>query len=800
MGQISRSRRGRGKHEQRVQGRSRASVKALVLAGASALAFGWAPGAARASASDAQASANEVPELIVTAEKREASANSVPMSITAATGAQLEVAGVKQVRDLVRITPSFNYTDSYVGSPIYTLRGVGFSDISLGGRSTVAVYTDEAPLPFAIETRGVNLDLERVEVLKGPQGTLFGQNATGGAINYIAAKPTRTVQAGATLSYGNYNALDVGGFLSGPITDTLLARVAVDHTQMDGWQKSYTTGKTNGAGDFTTARLLLDWTPTDRFRAQLNVNGFIDHSDVQAGQVIAISPEIPAAAPFVPGLLTYPLAPATPTAADFNPGEDYARHNGFFQANLRLDYKLRDGLTLTSLTSYSRFTEHQLQDIDGTTLSNIDQRTFGRIESVSQEVRLAADVGRRGHVVVGLNYAHDLVLQTDYVRSPQSTLAFIFTPFGLPLFTNFRDMDNQDEDTYAVFASGDYSLTDKVKLYGGLRYTRAIDRFNGCTSDSGDGVAALDYGTLENIFRGAIGLAPNPPIPAGGCVTADATFTPLLVRDRLDQDNVAWRVGVEWTPASRMMLYANVSRGYKAGGFPDLGATLATQLSPATQESVLAYEAGFKLTLADRTLQLNGAGFYYDYRDKQILGKVVDPFLGPLLKLVNVPKSHVVGAELQMAWTPVRGLTVSAGGSYIDSEIEDHFTNFDATGALADFNGEPFPNTPRWQFVSDVDYRFGLTSRLEAFVGGGVQSQSATNSQLGQLPLLRVDGHTLLDLRAGVQSRDGVWRLTVWGRNVTNAYYWTTANPDLDTTVRFAGMPATYGVTLSWRH
>jgi outer membrane receptor protein involved in Fe transport len=769
-------------------------LSGLALTGCSLLAMAGAATPARADNS-AQPTASQVSELVVTAEKREESINSVPMSITAATGLQLEAAGIRQPRDLVKITPSFNYADSYVGSPIYTLRGVGFSDISLGGRSTVAIYTDEAPVPFPIETRGVNLDLERVEVLKGPQGTLYGQNATGGAINYIAAKPTKTVEAGATLSYGNYNAVDASGFLSGPITSTLGARVAIDHTGMDAWQRSYTTGKTTGAQDFTTARLLLDWTPDDRFRAQLNVNGFIDHSEVQAGQAIAIVPEVAPLAPFVPGLLDYPVAPANPTAADFNPGDDYHRHNYFFQANLRLDYTLGRGLKLTSLTSYSQYSERQLQDIDGTTLSNINQLTFGHINSVSEELRVSADLEDRGHFLAGVNYAHDLVLETDYDAIPQSTLALVFHPN----WKDFRDMDNQDENTYAVFASGDYSLTDQLKLYGGLRYTRSLNSFSGCTSDTGDGNSAAIFGPVLNSGRAALGLPLLPPIPPGGCITADDTFTPGLVRNNLNQNNLSWRVGAEWTPVPRMMFYANVSKGYKAGGFPDLGATAASQLSPATQESVLAYEAGFKLSLLDRTLQLNGAGFHYDYTDKQILGKVLDPYFGPSLRLINVPKSRLDGAELQLVWTPVAGLTLSTGGSYIDSRVLDHFTNYDATAALVDFNGEAFPNTPKWQFVSDIDYRRDITDKLRAFVGAAVQSQSSTYSELGELPLLKVDGYTLVDLRAGVETRDGVWRLTFWGRNVGNTYYWTTSNPDLDTWVRFAGMPRTFGLTLEYR-
>jgi outer membrane receptor protein involved in Fe transport len=738
-------------------------------------------------------------EIVVTAQKRAETANTVPMSITAVSGEQLAAAGVAQPRDLVKITPSFNYTDSYVSSPIYTLRGVGFSDVSLGGRSTVSIYQDEAPIPFAIETRGVSLDLERVEVLKGPQGTLFGQNATGGAINYIAAKPTREFKAGAEVGYGRYDAVDLSGFVSGPLSESLSARVAVSHSRMDPWQTSYTTGEKNGRVNLTSARLILDWRPTDSTTVGLSLSGWEDKSDVQAGQTIGINPAIPAAASFVPGLTTYPLSPRKATAADFTPGLDYGRRNRFWQANLRIDQELAENLTLTSLTSYSRFRERQLQDTDGTTLANLDLLTVGHIQSVSQELRVAGDVMGRGHFVAGVNLARDTVLEDGLLSNPQSTIAFTFAPFGLPLFTTFRDLNNQHASTVAAFASGDVALTDQLKAYGGVRYTRALIRYDGCTADSGDGVAALNFGVLQNVFRAGVGLPPNPPIPAGGCTTADAAFQPVRVRDKLDEDNVAWRAGVEWTPAERALLYANVSQGYKAGSFPTLGATLATQLAPATQESVRAYEAGFKVTLRDRTLQLNGAVFHYDYTDKQVLGKVSDPVFGPLLKLINVPKSRLNGAELEIAWAPLQGLRLTGGGSWIDSKVRGSFVNFDPAGALRDFGGEAFPNTPKWHLVGGADYSWPVADGLEAFVGGNATYQSRTNSQLGELPILAVKAHTLVDLRAGVQSDDGVWRVTAWGRNVGDVYYWTAANRNLDTTVRFAGLPATYGVTLTLR-
>ena len=766
------------RHSSKIRMRKRGLFS--LATGASIAALLAAPAAAQTVDDDQ----GGVDEIVVTAQKREETANSVPMSIIAATAEQLENVGVDEPRDLARITPAFHYADSYVGSPIFTLRGVGFSDISLGGRPTVSIYTDQAPIPFAIETRGANLDLQRVEVLKGPQGTLFGQNATGGAINYIPAGPTSSFEAGASASVGSFAAVDLEGYLSGPLTQNLRARLALQHERMDGWQRSYTTGAENGEVDFTNARLILDWRPSSNLDLGLNINGWVDRSDVQAGQLIEITPAIPPLVGFVPGLATYPLAPADARAADFNPEDDYSRDNSFFQVNLRGDYRFAGGFTLTSITSFSEFSQDQLQDIDGTSLDNLNQQTDGEIESFFEELRLARDF-ERGHFVVGLNFATDSVSEVGVLDETDSTLALVFTP----ALTTFRDENQQDVTTQAVFVSGDYDLTETLRLSGGLRYTNVENEFNGCTSDTGDGVAAAAFGAI----LGAV-IAP------GGCVTADATFTPGRVADVLEEDNLSWRIGLDWTPVERMMFYANAGRGYKAGSFPMLAATVSSQLLPATQESITSYEVGFKMTLLERTLQLNGAVFHSDYEDKQILGKVLDPFLGPLLRLVNVPSSQIDGAELQMVWAPTESLTISAGASYIDSEILDHFTNYDPSGALRDFDGESFPNTPEWQFVGDISYTHPLSNSLNLLLGANVTYEGETNAQLGELERLAVDEYTLVDLRAGIEAEDGAWRLMAWGRNVGDTYYWTTGNANLDTTVRFAGMPATYGVTLTLRH
>jgi len=729
----------------------------------------------------------ELQEVVVTAEKRAEDINKVPMSVTAFTADQLRDAGVTQVRDLAKITAGLTYADSGAGTPIYTLRGVGFSDISLAGRPTVSVYVDQAPLPFSIMTRGVGLDLERVEVLKGPQGTLFGTNTTGGAINFIAAKPTPDVETGADLSYGRFNSNQLTAFVSGPVTSTLSARMVVEHDGMDAWQQNYTNGDKLGVQDFWNGRLTLDWRPTDQLNATFTLNGWLDRSDTQAQQLIGVAPTTPFP---VPELETYPLAPQNNRAAGWDPGRNYRKDNNFIQANLRLDYKVADSLTLTSLTSYSHYRENQLDDLDGTTISNNYFQTLGTLRSISEELRLAGSLGDHGHFTLGANYVDDTTSEFNPTYSPISSVSNLFTALlDTPLPVTFDTTTNQDSITKAAFASFDYDLTRAFNIYAGGRYTDFRTNFLGCSADSGDGVAATIFSVVD-----------RTPVQRGECFTLTAAGVPGNVTSTLQEHNFSWRAGAQWTAAPRVMFYANVSRGYKAGSFPIIPANDYQQFAPVAQESVLAYEAGFKVGLFDRALQLNGAVFRYDYTDKQLLGSANLPGVGTILRLVNIPESRVDGAEIELAATPARGLRISTAATYIKSKVTSLFMNPDPLGKVINFEGEPFPNTPEWQGSADVQYEWPVAARLKAFLGGTGSYQSATNSQFGELPLFRTKAYGLLDLRAGLETEDGRWRWTIWGRNVTDTYYWTAATHVQDTIVRYTGMPATYGISLSYRY
>jgi outer membrane receptor protein involved in Fe transport len=729
-----------------------------------------------------------VGELIVTAQKRSQSINSVPMSITAATGDQLVKQGIVDSSELSKIVPAFTFTQTGYGTPVYTLRGVGYQDNTLSASPAVSTYLDEVPVPFPAETLGLATDVERVEVLKGPQGILYGENSTGGAINYIAAKPTSTPQAGFDASYGRFNAIDAQGFVSGPLSDTLRARVSARMIRSDDWQYSYTRPDTNGAVNKLMGRILLDWTPTDKLSIAIDLNGWRDRSDTQAAQDTGF---FAIGGVSRPALANYPLAPANDRAADWDAGEKLRNNNSFYQGSIKGILALTDDINLTSITAYEEFKRDTLQDVDGTNIADLNTTERANSHTAFQELRLSGDTGRLNWLFGG-NYQYDHTYEFYGLNASGSTGT---VSFGLPINGNNNE-NTQNVETWAVYGNGEFKLTDTLTAQGGLRYTSSKRSFAGCSRDQGDGLAAKLFAFIDvNNF----GAPPGTTIPPGGCFTyIPANNAPGLYVTDLNEDNVSWRGGLNWSPEKGKLFYASISKGYKSGAFPTLSASSAGGFHAATQESVLAYEAGVKLSLFD-TLQLNGAGFYYEYDNKQFRGRL-PTITGIVGTLVNVPKSHIDGFELSATWQPVPGLTITPGVTLTQSQIDGNFTNYDGLGHLRDFDGEALPYTPKWSGNVDAEYNWPINGMWDGFVGGNFSFQSQSNATFGALAVFNIKENQLLDLRAGAQTNDGRWRLTVFGQNVTNQYYWTSANKYQDTLIRMAGMPVTYGVRLSYRY
>jgi len=753
------------------------------------------------------ASHGGVPDIIVTAQKRAQSINDVGLTITALSGDALDKQGIQSMADLVKVVPGLSFAHTDFGTPVFTLRGVGYYDNSLSGYPTTSVYVDEVPLPFAVMAAHAGLDVERLEVLKGPQGTLFGQNSTGGAINYIAAKPTDMLEAGVDASIGRFGAGEANGYISGPVSETLGVRLAGQYGYGSPWQRSYTRDDSVGRQSYLNGRMLTNWQAAPGLKFQLNLNGWRDRSDPPAAQMIAVIPAFtaPDGSSLVdPRYAAYPFAANTPRSADWNPDHRPNGDRWQYQGSLRADLDVTDNVTLTSISSYTKFHTDQTVDTDGTSVDIFAFHITGRIRSFTQELRLAGGEGTPFHWVVGGNYENSHTFERQIQSFVDATIVKVLgdKSAGVDAATT--------KQNYAFFANGEYEVVPGVTLKAGGRYTHSRQTMNYCNYDTGDGTNNAVIEAFYPLFNPG---APPLVLVPGDCTTFNAaTFQPSRFIGELTEHSISWRAGVDYKVNRDLLLYVNVAKGYKAGAFPTTGAFFTTSLLPIKQESLLDYEAGFKAQLADRRVSLNGAVFWYDYRNKQLLTRIIDPFIGPLPALANIPESRIRGAELELTAAPIEGLQISGAVTYLDAKITK-YTGVNAGGVIANFAGTPMPFTSKWQYLATVDYTLPTGGSIHPFVGATLSGRTSTTSIVGSAqgaPMLAgfrslaplaatydLPGYTMLDLRAGVESADGDWRFTVWGRNITNEFSVSNVQQSFESIARYAGPPATYGVTFS---
>ena len=830
----------------------------LTQASIAALAIAAQPALAQDAAPQANEDSTDSSVIIVTANKREQALNDVGLTITAATGEGLAERGIRGPEDLAKLVPGFTFTQSIYSTPVYTLRGIGLYDATFGAAPSVSIYTDEVPRNVPVMSDALDLDIERLEVLKGPQGTLFGQSSTGGAINYIVGKPTDSFEMGGYASYERFDRFELSGHVSGPLSDTLRARLAVKGVTGGAWQQSFSRpDDENGKERKLMGRFSLEFEPSSAVKFLFTATGARDRSDPLAAQYagtelnvygtqaaltasgnpfgfvnaerfaqigVATSPGFddtriprqntvvsrlsssdPSVRAGARAILGTPISNGA-RGADWTPGLLGKSDNDYFQFALRSDFAVSDSVTITSTTAYAKKNLEYAQDIDGTTARVGDIPLDGQVESFNQELRIAGDSG-------GINWIVGATF--DDVRSEQNN-SFILNDYSNNfggVITLTRNNFNSKQQSFGLFANIEAELTSNFTVQGGVRYTKnkldAVYCYNDPPEDTAQGTAFVFGAFLNSV---PITIRPGECFPTTGDLllgTARSTLVP--VESSFDQDNVSFRVGANYKFDGGTLLYATLSQGYKAGIFSAIGASRVTQYTPATQEKVIAYEAGFKAPLGDRRVQLNGAAFYYDYSDKQVRGRIQDAIFGLLEKLLNVPKSYILGLEGEITAEPVDGLNLSIGATYIRSKVTgdysvtpDGLAVYNASGFTGNFKGSKLPYTPEFSANFDAQYEASLSTNMKGFLGGTVLYQGKQNATF-ETPVLRADefvipSYTTLDLRAGVAAEDDSWRVSVFGRNVTNETYTTGISTYLDTLVRYRGKPTIYGVSVAYKY
>lgn len=803
---------------------------------------------AEGSDGNAQAAAEEdspFGDIVVTAQKRDQRTQDVGIAIAAFGGDQMDALGVVDVKDVATLVPGFTVAKSFRGPPIYTLRGVGFNTPNMSTSSPVGVYLDEVAYPYPIMTEGLSLDLERVEVLKGPQGTLYGRNTTGGLINSIGNKPTDERSGEIKVSYGSYQSYGLEGFINGGIAPNLNARLAFDVQRADkGWQVSVTHGQRLGKVDKAAARFSLGWEPADDTKFLFTTSWWKDKSDTQAGQSIAAFPrgliaflglttpaQWAAAAPGLglpPEIFSQSYTPTSGSQANwvaqnlpwggtngggqnFTPAPlDFRKDNELLAFALRGDIGIADGIKLTSLTSYAHFTRREGYDTSGWDIENLIGLGEGSIKSFSQEFRLSGDSDRL-HWVAGAFYARDKIRENDKSWGATiSTVALVRTfgqltsPPGTTIaqlediqwgFRDWENLINQTITSKALFGQVEYKLTDRFNVTFGMRYSKDKAKFAGCSKDQGDNSIAASWNAF---FNNATPFGAN--VQPGGCVTYLADLVPGgnnvqgVVRKVLDEDNLSGRIALDYHLNDDVLVYVSAARGFKSGAFPNVNANVAPQYDPAKQEEVRAYEAGIKASPA-RGVILNASTFYYDYRDKQLFVNTPDPVYVTLNSIKNIPESHIFGIEGEVSVPLFRGLDARVTATYLDAKI-DSYQGFNDFGQARNFAGASFPFTPKFQLNGTLTYGFDVGDSLNARLTVNGRYSSTSRGDLEGDPLFKIDNYALFDANLAVMTNDDQYQLDVFVRNIGNKYYWNSVQLPLDSLVRYAGMPRTWGVSL----
>jgi iron complex outermembrane receptor protein len=754
-------------------------TRAMLLAAASAAAMLLGAGQAFAAGENQ----TEVETLVVTAQKRSENIQNVPISIQAFTSKDIQTLGIKSSIDLGAVTPNVDIAlvAGPGNQPIITIRGIGLNDYDTNNAGPNGVYVDEVYLSAPSSQSFQTFDLDRIEVLKGPQGTLYGRNTSGGAINFITNKPTDQFTGKFHAEYGSFNTFNFEGAVGGPIAPGLDGRVAFVKNNSSGFFHNDLTGKSENGTNNYAARVELQAKPTSDLTLLFNIHGGQVNNRVteyrHIGDLDPVTFEQCSVADSYAGKCIDLFGYGTPAGfyeGSFNRQEHLKVNN--LGASVRADWAL-GSITLTSISAYEHNDKFHPEDSDASP-NRLLEINFGvRSNTFTQELR-AAQTTEKFDWVVGAYYLHEDLKQDQPIFILLDGDKFFGGP-GSADGIAFQAFDRSDQLTnaYAVFGQGSYALTDQLKLTLGGRYTKEERGFQY------DGAVQFQSGGMDHF---------GPLTP-----TADTHRS-------LSDSAFSWRVALDYRFAQGVLAYASVSTGFKSGGFngsflsgaPD---EIALQLTPIRPERVTSYEVGVKSTLFDNRLLFDAATFYNDYRDMQVFTLVTSGLGVPVNVLTNAPKAHTDGIEAQVVAKPFQGLTASVQVGILDTKLDKFVSHVDP--AQPDFSGKELPNSPHFSLAGLIDYKVPVGQ-------GALDFQLSATYKSHQFfdtandPYITQSGYWLENARIVYTAPGSHWEVAGYVRNLSDRKYLLDAF-DLSF-VGFiqgiVGTPRTFGAEVNYRY
>lgn len=728
---------------------------ALLLCGASQLAV-----SASAQESGSPETEDAVPldlappsdsaDIVVTAQKREEALSTVPLAITAVTGEALSRIGVTDISAVGELAPNVNFANETARDAVFiTIRGISTTDTRNEADPTTAFHIDGAYVPRLSGANAYFFDVDRIEILRGPQGTLYGRNSTSGAVNLISRKPDDSFGGHLEVLYGNFDRFLTTGAVNIPLIDNrLAARAAFITENRDGFRDNRPVRERGDDAEDFSGRVHLLARPTERLSV-LGTYELYRKSGVGGVQAFLPFEGNPNPSVVAPSRRRFPL------------DTQGFRDNATDAVRITADYDL-DFATATYQYSYREEERDVLNDLDGTAVSDSTLREVFLSESSTHEFRLASNGDRRFDWILGTFYLDEEINSEFNIQIPTAIGAFSRLDF------DFIDR-NQTNESYAFFAQATYGLTNRLDLTAGARYTRD-------DKNKPDSV---------QIIRRLNSVGP-PPLQT------------ISQNQSADFDRVTWRVALDYMSDGGTLLYGSVSTGYKAGGF-----NRGTSQQIYDPETVTAYEAGVKTQLFDNLVRLSGAAFYYDYKDLQ-LAQVETQANGVIENITrNAASASIWGLELEGSAKPWAGGTLGFAVGYLNTEF-DSFPNVldDLTGGVDDLSGNRLVSAPE----------FTATLTLEPFalpLGPGVLTpliqfhyESDAFLRVQNRESDRRESFTKTDLRLRYGAREESWFIEGFVQNlednnilssVSTGTFIIGSGPSLKGVF---GAPRTYGVRL----
>ena len=771
-------------------------ARAALLGGTAAIALAAAPAwaqTAEPTTATAESPSDDVADeaadstdgvITVTARRTEESLQTVPASVSAFDSRALDRIQATDPTGLQGAVPNLNIVQgrgSSNATNIY-IRGVGQPDALQTFDPAVGVYVDDVYLSRIRGTQLDLLDVERIEVLRGPQGTLYGKNTIGGALKVITRRPGQQFRGSGTLAIGSYDQLEIKANASGPISDQIAIGMAFLRSTRDGFVEDQLSDREYNDKDTTAWRGDIAFTPSDRLRIDFAADWTEDDAAMTVGQPLNDLSTL-----YTPILGT--ILPVENQAGD---GYDYEarispslpnttklKHRG---VSATLAYDVNDALTFKSISALRKLDTRDFIDIDATEYNTGDVLVDVDQKQVSQEFQLTYNSDRFTGVA-GLYYLKEDV--SSYQEAYGSDLLRAVATIPPPDFLR-TIADDLETKSKAIYANGSFSVTDTVRLSAGIRYTHEHK----------------DYDRTTDRFLGGAFLDTYSFSPSGSW------------------KDVSPMASIDWQATPDVMLYARVAKGFKSGGFNGR-ANSAAESTEYDRETVWSYEAGFKSRIASQ-LTLNGAVFHNDYRDFQarVGGSELDPIFGasPTLSVLNAGKLRIRGAELEAAWTPVRGLLLDSQIGYLDADYKEFDDVRFEDGSRA-FQTPAF--SPKWTMRFGGQYTADLGGSGSLTIGGQSRYKSRTALAVDNTFVLypvfgspgvgtdeEVDGlfqkgYWLHDARIVWEAPSRRYSVGVYANNLTDKLYKTDAQEfssvgDIRTV--YYGAPRTFTLRLTARY